>query len=179
MTRLALLAILLAASPVNVQPRAGDYIVSTALGTFQLFAYSPTGQVVWSYGGVPTGISAVTMAPNNRDLVALTSSSSGNFLVTITPSGSVSTLARLPIPGRQVVAWQDGGYRIPFPVDSSKILAVDAAGFSGRLDKTGSALGSIAIPPAVPRGTRFFVSFVTIGNGRILSVANTAGFTVR
>jgi hypothetical protein len=53
------------------------------------------------------------------------------------------------------------------------------AGFAGRLDQAGSAVGTISIPQAVPRGTRFFVSFVTIGSSRILSVANTAGFTVR
>jgi hypothetical protein len=53
-------------------------------------------------------------------------------------------------------------------------------GFVGQLNATGAAVGSIAVPSVSGlRGTRFFVSFVTLGGAGIQTIANTAGFTIR
>lgn len=129
MTRFVFLAFVLTATAAGAQPTAGDYVVATGLGTTQLFAYSPTGQVVWTFGGLMPGIDSVTMAPNNRDLIATTSSTAGSFLVTITPSGSVSTLTQLPAVGARMIAWRDGSYRIPFATSFTvQILTIDASG---------------------------------------------------
>ncbi len=52
-------------------------------------------------------------------------------------------------------------------------------GFTGQLDVVGDASAAIAVPPfQALRGTRFFVSFVTIRGGRVASIANTAAFTI-
>ena len=79
---------------------------------------------------------------------------------------------------------------IPTPIgtidlrpDPLMVLSLSAPwmfrGFVGQLNALGSANASIVIPNAAwLQGMRFYVSFVTTAGGRLLSIANTKGFTI-
>jgi hypothetical protein len=116
-----------------------------------------------------------------------------------TPGSSYTIRFAFPSsPGAAYLAVMSTGLRpgLPLPDSSGRVINLDftsplfglslggipgiTTGFTGTLSPSGTASGTIAIPPGFPSGLRLFVSAVAV-NGAFpsgLETANTWAFTI-
>jgi hypothetical protein len=109
------------------------------------------------------------------------------------PGSRYSLLVSFPrFPGSGYALGASFGFRpgIPtgagvIPLNADPLLAMSLSnpvyfsGFLGTLDVRGEAAASIAVPGAVPRGTRFFLAGIVPGTGgQILEMSGALGVTV-
>lgn len=177
--------------PFDYDPTRGDFVLGSGYTTIPnpnvgvLRFDAATGAATTLRAQIVGQISGVTVA-GTRNLCGLTVPTIGSSyqMLVSSPAESgaryVVALSAAPRPGIQV----PGIGRIDLAPDPLFFLSLSGSpifrGFQGVLDASGEARPSVNIPAIVGlRGLRFFASAITIVQGRVSTIAETIGATIR